>query len=52
MPIEIRELIIRAYIEDAQDNSSGPTVSEINKEELVAECVQQVFQILREKAER
>jgi hypothetical protein len=53
MPIEIRELVIRATIDSGEKNdrqSVGAADQERN--EMVAECVEQVLEILRQKAER
>ncbi|MEO9805876.1 MAG: DUF5908 family protein [Reichenbachiella sp.] len=54
MPLEIKELVIRAFIgseasetASSEANSSMPSTSAI-----VADCVEQVMQILKEKEER
>lgn len=64
MPIEIKELHIRVAINPPQSGpassaatgaaSSGKTGSSSNddKDAIVAECVEQVLQILQNKAER
>ncbi|NEQ45476.1 MAG: hypothetical protein F6K00_18815 [Leptolyngbya sp. SIOISBB] len=56
MPIEIRELVIRAQVEP---DSSGPTTSRAappadspNQAELIRLCVQEVLRVLEEKRER
>ena len=61
MPIEIKELHIRITV-NAPENSSGQApasapaqpagASAADKEALVAECVEQVLQILQGKRER
>ncbi len=55
MPLEIRELVIKAVV-DPEVRSEAPSSStereEGDREALVAECVAQVLEILREKAER
>jgi hypothetical protein len=63
MPIEIRELIIRATVEEespegagkpsttaASGSSAGAGTTE--RARLIAECVDQVMEILREQKER
>lgn len=58
MPIEIRELIIRASIEETESNTDSNSSSQrrqtsfADKEALVAACVEQVMQILEDKKER
>lgn len=60
MPIEIKELIIRATINNDMDNSrngssegsSGASKWADDRELIVAECIDQVMQILKEKNER
>lgn len=57
MPIEIRELIIRATVSDAEPNKqpqntsgSGPNAS--REEKIIERCVEQVMDILRIQKER
>ncbi len=63
MPIEIKELHIRVTVNDAPEKEvssskegSGPAPSPITdkctQNALVADCVEQVLQILQEKKER
>jgi hypothetical protein len=58
MPIEIRELVIRAHIEeaDAAKDSAGDSrlgsISFAEKEAIIATCVEQVMKILEDKKER
>ena len=55
MPIEIKELIIRATVEDQakkQVNKKPAEVRALLTEELVEECVAQVLEILRKERER
>lgn len=55
MPIEIKELYIKAVVSDtSRQNSSQPVVMDISKikQDLLKECVQQVVEILKEKTER
>jgi hypothetical protein len=50
MPVEVRELIIRATLTDSDrdtDNTHSTSVSTMeNQEQLIARCVQQVLHIL------
>ncbi len=57
MPIEIKELTIRAYIDDsskpqnsAQKTSESPGNN--STELIIAACVEQVLQVLKDKEER
>lgn len=55
MPLEIKELVIKAVVSTEKDSgaaspAAGPEGG--GREALVAECVEQVMEILREKAER
>ena len=61
MPIEIRQLIIRATVNDQGASDQKPTTGaeavagakkESNSQSLVTECVEQVMEILREQQER
>ncbi len=55
MPLEIRELVIKATV-DGQDGEQGAPqgggADEEAKEQLVNLCVEKVLEILKEKAER
>ncbi len=50
MPIEIRELVIRATITDAEKPESGSESTDT--EDIVKICVDQVLKILERKKER
>ena len=56
MPIEIRELVIRTTVtgddEAAASPSSRASAATPDRAALVAECVEQVMEILREQKER
>ena len=54
MPIEIRELHIKAVVSTEQEKTAGSKTQQQqgDREAIVAECVEQVLEILREKAER
>jgi uncharacterized protein DUF5908 len=55
MPIEIRELQIKATVQEtvSSNESTGAAVApETRVEEIVAACVEQVLNILKEKQER
>lgn len=60
MPIEIKELIIKASVRDESERSTGkataPPPSAVNnaarEEQLVTRCVEQVMAILKLKNER
>ncbi len=57
MPIEIKELHIKVNVrgKGEEDNTStieGDEAPEIDREELIAECVEQVLEIIKMKVER
>ena len=54
MPIEIRELIIRATVNNKNSGSSdaGAGSSSTGSEAVINEVVNRVFEILKEKSER
>ena len=53
MPVEIRELQITTVVQDtaSQMNTSSGT-SSISTDNIVAQCVEQVLDILKQKTER
>lgn len=58
MPIEIRELNIRVSVNQNQQEQNGSSARQgnlldgLDKEELIAECVEQVMELIRLKTER
>ena len=62
MPIEIRELIIKAVVSPEQENgtsisaipaiNSGTNNGITAKEEIIHECMERIMQILKDKKER
>ena len=55
MPVEIRELVIRAVTTlDSEDGERKPETgqSSVDQEAIVQECVRQVMSILKKKEER
>ncbi len=56
MPIEIRELNIKAYVDDStgQKNEKAMADKKIpeNVESIITACVEQVLEILKNKEER
>ena len=55
MPVEIKELIIRAVVEPDRDNAQdapGLHTTEDGKEVLLEACVKEVLKILRRSKER
>ena len=57
MPIEIKELHIKATVVDKKDHPSIPVndlkrEQEKMKKEIMKECVQEILQILEDKRER
>ncbi len=53
MPIEIRELVVKATVRDrTSERQSGSRQRRSDKEEIIRECVAQVLEILKLKKER
>jgi hypothetical protein len=55
MPIEIRELVIRARVEPpsaAPTAAPAPAGGADERRDIVAECVEQVLEVLRQREER
>lgn len=54
MPVEIRELVIRATVQPAEGEKKPAQEKGEGKatEEVIAECVEQVLAILRKERER
>lgn len=52
MPIEIKELVIKAVVDEASANSRSPAQKSQNSEEIISACVDQVMRILKEKGAR
>ncbi|MES2922819.1 MAG: DUF5908 family protein [Verrucomicrobiota bacterium] len=58
MPIEIRQLVIRTTVIDEEPAATSPaapnkpTGVKSDRSAIVAECVEQVMEILREERER
>jgi len=53
VPVEIRELLIRATVESQRTPETNPTETrEQEVEEIVAQCVEQVLEVLRRGQER
>jgi uncharacterized protein YqgV (UPF0045/DUF77 family) len=56
MPIEIKELNIKAYVDDSPSPpniQTSPVINNTNAiETIITACVEQVMQILKDKEER
>ncbi|MCC6726548.1 MAG: hypothetical protein IT258_18755 [Saprospiraceae bacterium] len=56
MPVEIKELHIRVTVNDAESkakpSANAPASAAIDQDKLIAECVEQVMNILKQKGER
>ncbi len=52
MPLEIRELIIKAKVEGNNGASGGNTGEQASGELKMNEVAERIFEILREKSER
>jgi len=52
MPVEIKELHVRINVGEPADKKRVPKNTANNKEMIVAECVEQVMQIISNSKER
>ena len=53
MPVEVRELVIKAVIdEQTEKKESGNAAGKIDKEEIIADCLDQVKEIMKKDSER
>ncbi|WP_168204152.1 DUF5908 family protein [Aliikangiella coralliicola] len=52
MPVEIRELLIKAYVEDAQGENASSSGEVSDKEEIIADCMEQISELLKDQLER
>jgi hypothetical protein len=52
MPVEIRELVIKTTIVEDNSSAAKTSVPKDNKEDFIAECVEEVIRILNEEKER
>lgn len=52
MPIEIRELHIKVNVSSTGSTNKSTGDSSIQKEEIIAECVEQVMEIMKDKKGR
>lgn len=55
MPIEIKELVVKAEV-DQRENTRGTSITKStrkeNKEQMIEECVERVLTILRKSKQR
>lgn len=51
MPVEIRELVIKAFIEEGSEQNE-PARQGLDKEEIIADCMEQISEMLKEQLER
>lgn len=47
MPIEIRELVIKTTVSDGKKGGGGKEKKSSEKEEIIAECMEKVAEILK-----
>ncbi len=52
MPIEIRELQITTTISDTPSQTGNASKLPVNTDDIIAQCVEQVLDILKQKEER
>lgn len=54
MPVEVRELVIKAVVDESggKKNITDKKGIENLREEIITDCVEQVMRLLREQAER
>ncbi len=52
MPIEIRELHIKVNVNNAQSSQKKSKDGAVDKEIIIAECVEQIMEMLKENKSR
>jgi hypothetical protein len=52
MPVEIRELIIRAVVDARQTPAASDSATAPDREALIQACVEETLRVLRRKKER
>jgi hypothetical protein len=52
MPVEVREIVIKATINQESEESKGGATNDEDKEAIITECVDQILEILKDKAAR
>ncbi len=52
MPLEIKEIVVKANVTEVNAGTGGGSAMGIKKEMIIAECVEQILEILNEKKER
>lgn len=54
MPIEVKELVIKATVSEQEGKASGKqgALSEAAKEEIIQACIDQMLRILKQQRER
>lgn len=52
MPIEIKELHIKITVDDSNNSGRGGASSGDEKQQLIAQCVEQVLDVIKNQKER
>ena len=53
MPVEVKELVIKAVVDEQMKNGKTKKPSEkIDRDEIIEDCVEQVLEILKKEKER
>ncbi len=52
MPVEIKEIVIRAVIADGKHSNTTSEKGNVNQQAIVEECVHQVLKILKKQHRR
>mgnify|MGYP000612919230 CR=1 FL=1 len=52
MPIEIKELHIKITVDEGKPSTTSGSGKGLDKQKIIAECVEQVMEIIEEKKER
>lgn len=52
MPVEIKELVIRAVVDNTASTSGDKGGGAADQQQIIAACVQQVLKILKKSGER
>lgn len=52
MPVEIKELQITTVVNDTGQQAGSSATSSVSTDSIIAQCVEQVLEILKQKTER
>ena len=52
MPIEIKELVIKAEVREDNSGNQSPQQNSVDTEKIISECIDRIMEIIKDKQER